>query len=251
MFTEVADRVWVARTAWLDVNVSVIGGETGLVVVDTLGSEEAIQEVIPHIQQLGEVVGVVNTHDHFDHTWGNAAITRTWPDAWVTAHEGAAAQMDTAVTSFALAKMVNLGDRALELFHPGPAHTGGDIVVRVGDANVVLMGDLIEESAPPSFGEDSFPLEWPVALDIVRPLLNTDTVLVPGHGAVCDFEFFMDQRADLITVAETIRDCAQRGRSEEQALAESEWPWPREHLAEAVRRGYASLPPGGKQLPML
>ena len=40
-FTEVADRVWVAPQPWCDVNVSVVGGAAGLVVVDTSGSTAA------------------------------------------------------------------------------------------------------------------------------------------------------------------------------------------------------------------
>ena len=40
-FTEVADRVWVARYEWFDVNVTAVGGDRGLVVVDTHGSTAA------------------------------------------------------------------------------------------------------------------------------------------------------------------------------------------------------------------
>src|SRR5690349_15121339 len=37
-FVEVADRVWVARYEWADANVTAIGSERGVVVVDTHGS---------------------------------------------------------------------------------------------------------------------------------------------------------------------------------------------------------------------
>ncbi len=40
-FAEVADRCWVARYELVDVNVRVVGGERGLLVVDTLASEAA------------------------------------------------------------------------------------------------------------------------------------------------------------------------------------------------------------------
>jgi hypothetical protein len=40
-FVEVADRIWVARYDWADVNITAIGGERGLVVVDTHGSAAA------------------------------------------------------------------------------------------------------------------------------------------------------------------------------------------------------------------
>ena len=40
-FTEVADRIWVARYEWFDVNVTLVGGSAGLLVVDTHASELA------------------------------------------------------------------------------------------------------------------------------------------------------------------------------------------------------------------
>ena len=70
-FTEVADRVWVARYEWFDVNVSLVGSDRGLLVVDTLGSAAAAREVVDDGRRLGagEVVAIVNTHAHFDHTF--------------------------------------------------------------------------------------------------------------------------------------------------------------------------------------
>ena len=41
-FVEVADRVWVARYEWFDVNVSVVAGTAGLLVVDTSASDQAV-----------------------------------------------------------------------------------------------------------------------------------------------------------------------------------------------------------------
>ncbi len=37
-FREVADRVWVARQEWFDLNVCLVGGADGLLVVDTQAS---------------------------------------------------------------------------------------------------------------------------------------------------------------------------------------------------------------------
>ena len=45
--------------------------------------------------------------------------------------------------------------------------------VRVPDADVLLAGDLVEESAPPSFGDDSWPMDWPLSLDIVLGLTTS------------------------------------------------------------------------------
>jgi glyoxylase-like metal-dependent hydrolase (beta-lactamase superfamily II) len=154
--------------------------------------------------------------------------------------------------TFSSADVIDLGDRVLELVHPGRGHTGGDLVVRVPDADVLLAGDLVEESAPPVYGVDSFPLEWPLTMDLVTGLLTADTVVVPGHGALVDRGFVHEQRAGIGVVAETIRDLAERGVPVEEALdAADEWPFGKDRLADAVRRGYEHLPRSQKRLPLI
>ncbi len=282
-FTEVADRVWVARYPWFDVNVTAIGGERGLVVVDTHGSTQAGRQVVDDLRRLGagEVVAVVNTHAHLDHTFGNAAFREAYgSDLPVHAHETAVSELtevaaerartaydgdphdprrvevlETEVVppdhTFSSAAVLDLGDRVLELVHPGRGHTGGDLVLRVPDADVLLAGDLVEESAHPSYGADSWPMEWPLSLDLVIGLLTPATVVVPGHGAVVDREFVDTQRHELGAIAETIRDLASRGVPVDQALAAGEWPWPRDLLEHAVRRGYEHLPHSQRRLPLV
>lgn len=280
MFTEVADRVWVARFEWYDVNVSVVEGEAGLVVVDTHASTLAAQGVIAELRALSPrpVVGVVNTHWHFDHLLGNHAFRVEYDAPPITAHEAAARTLrehgeemradaaeragergqqlletELAVPdqTFSSVTTIDLGDRAVELVHPGRGHTDGDLVVRLDDADVLLAGDLVEESGAPAYGSDSFPMEWPLTLDLVLQLVGTDTVVVPGHGAPVDREFVEEQRAAIGVVAETIRDLAGRGVRVDEALAATQWPYPSEVLGEAVRRGYEHLPSSQKRLPLL
>ncbi|WP_460809623.1 MBL fold metallo-hydrolase [Nocardioides salsibiostraticola] len=283
-FSEVADRVWIARYDWFDVNVCVVGGETGLVVVDTNASSEAAAEVLADLRSLrqGPVTAVINTHEHFDHTFGNAAFRAAYDAVPIHAHEVAAEQtlaagerikgeyaagedphreavlateIVAADHTFSSVSVIDLGDRVLELIHPGRGHTAGDLVVRVPDADVLLAGDLIEESAArdatPGFGADCFPLEWPLALDIVLGLTGQSTVVVPGHGSTVDREFVEIQRNNIGIVAETIRDLATRGVPVSQALEAAEWPFPEAHLVDAVRRGYEHLPRSQKRLPLV
>ena len=74
---------------------------------------------------------------------------------------------------------------------------------------------------------------------------------MPGHGAPVDREFVEDQRNAIGVVAETIRDLAGRGVPVAEALEAAEWPYPREELAAAVRRGYEHLPRSQKRLPLI
>ncbi|MFC6343363.1 MBL fold metallo-hydrolase, partial [Nocardioides hankookensis] len=256
-FTEIADRVWVARHEWFDVNVTLVGGERGLLVVDTHASELAARAVIDDVRRLGvalggqSVVGAVNTHEHFDHTFGNGAFRAAYGDIPIHAHEVAVARTVSAGERikglydaepddphadevqateivpadhpFSSAVALALGDRMVELVHPGRGHTGGDLVVRVPDVDVLLAGDLVEESMArngvPGFGEDCYPMDWPLSLDIVLSLSTSSTVVVPGHGAPVDREFVEEQRNAIGIVAETIRDLATRGVPVAEALA--------------------------------
>jgi glyoxylase-like metal-dependent hydrolase (beta-lactamase superfamily II) len=283
-FTEIADRVWVARYEWFDVNVTLVGGDRGLLVVDTHASDLAARAVVDDVRRLGagDVVGVVNTHEHFDHTFGNGTFRAAYGDLPIHAHEVAAlrtlaagerikglyddepddphreevqaTEIVPADRTFSSAVSLDLGDRAVELVHPGRGHTGGDLVVRVPDADVLLAGDLVEESmvrnGVPGFGDDCYPLEWPHSLDIVLSLSTSSTVVVPGHGAPVDREFVEEQRNAIGIVAQTIRDLAARGVPVGDALEAVEWPYPREELAAAVRRGYAHLSRSEKRLPL-
>ncbi len=281
-FQEVSDRIWVARYPWFDVNVTLIAGERGLLVVDTHSSGAAAREVVADVRRLGagDVIGVVNTHEHFDHTFGNAEFRAAYGDLPIHAHETAAANTVTAGErikgeyaadpddphrdevvateivaadhTFSSAVALDLGDRMVELVHPGRGHTAGDLVVRVPDADCLLAGDLVEESGPPGFGADCYPLDWPLSLDIVLGLTGSGSVVVPGHGAPVDREFVEDQRNAIGVVAETTRDLASRGVPVDQALdAVAEWPFPKAHLANAVRRIYEHLPRSQKRLPLI
>lgn len=279
-FTEVGDRVWVARYEWYDVNVTVIEGEAGLLVVDTHASARAAREVIADLRRLSSrpVSGIVNTHDHVDHVFGNSAfreeygaipITATDSTAETTVPHGEQVKAsllasgrdrareiaETAIVpadhTFSSVTAIDLGDRSVELVHPGRGHTAGDLVVRIGDADIVLAGDLVEESGLPAYGDDCFPMEWPRSLDLALQLIGPGTVVVPGHGARVDRDFVQEQRSSIGVVAETIRDLAGRGVPPGQALDAASWPYPSENLGHAVRRGYEQLPRDAKRLPLL
>ncbi|MCD4534510.1 MBL fold metallo-hydrolase [Nocardioides sp. cx-169] len=280
-FLEVADRVWVARYDWFDVNVTLVRGSDGLLLVDTHASTQAAARVVDDVQALGvgEVTAAINTHEHFDHTFGNHEVRRAYGAVPIHAHEAAAertvlageraqdryredvddphrdevlaTEIVPADHTFSSAVVLDLGDRVVELVHPGRGHTAGDLVVRVPDCDVLLAGDLVEESAPPAYGDDCYPLEWPWTLDILLGLTTSASVVVPGHGAVVDREYVEVQRNQVGLVAQSIRDLAGRGVRAEDALeAAEEWPFPRAALTHAVRRGYAQLTRGERRLPL-
>jgi glyoxylase-like metal-dependent hydrolase (beta-lactamase superfamily II) len=106
-----------------------------------------------------------------------------------------------------------------------------------------LLGDVIEESGPPCYGDDSFPLDWPVTVTCLLSLLADVDVLVPGHGRPVDPPFARAQQAQLAGVADLIRELHADRVPAGQALEAGghRWPLPIGGLAPAVGAGYAQL----------
>ncbi len=57
-FREIADRIWLARYEWWDVNITLVGGSTGLLMVDTHASTRAARQVIETYAGSGSVASL-------------------------------------------------------------------------------------------------------------------------------------------------------------------------------------------------
>lgn len=279
-FIEIADRVFLARYRQWDVGVGLVVGDDRALVVDTRASAGQGAEILGDVRRLGlgvAVTQVVNTHVHFDHTFGNTAfegamihahanVARNLPpasdrikalireDPQGAPEYGYTAQdlldvLDTSLrppdTTFATTQALDLGGRAVLLGYAGRGHTDGDIRIVVPDAAVAFLGDLVEESAPPSFGEDSWPLDWPETLGGHLRELD-DAVVVPGHGRPVDTGFVARQHDEITAVATVIRERCAAGLPLKEASREpdSRLPYPLKRLESAFARGYAQLSSG-------
>lgn len=80
----------------------------------------------------------------------------------------------------------------------GKGHTDSDLVIAVADTGVLFAGDLLENGAPPYFG-DGFPLAWQDTANAIR--LRASGVTVPGHGDVMSPEAVATQAEELAAVA--------------------------------------------------
>jgi hypothetical protein len=103
---------------------------------------------------------------------------------------------------------------------------------------VTVAGDLVEEGAPPSFG-DAYPLEWPRTLDALLPRLHP--VVVPGHGDVVDPAFVARQRDDLAVVADVARSLPAAADDAVVLRAATRLPVGRAAGLEALRRHFAVM----------
>jgi glyoxylase-like metal-dependent hydrolase (beta-lactamase superfamily II) len=271
-WTEVADGVFRRRYNPLDVGICVIRGADGLLLVDTRSSHREADQIRTDLVELDRPVRwVVNTHAHFDHTWGNA---RFGPgsdlDLPIYGHELVPAHLEQYERPL-LAELVaddderrqewrevvitaptvlvgqqatlDLGDRLVELRHLGRGHTDNDLILHLPDVDVWLAGDLLEESGPPCYGSGSFPLDWPDTIGRLLELIGADDVVIPGHGAVIDRKYAAAQHLSLQETADLIRDLYAAGVPAEVAIAEGgdRWPFPAEGMDGAVHDAYREL----------
>jgi glyoxylase-like metal-dependent hydrolase (beta-lactamase superfamily II) len=267
-FAEIARDVYVLRYPVLDVNVALVVGDGAALLVDTLSTDAQATELVAAVRRVTAApLTIVNSHHHFDHCFGNGVVAG--PDTPIWAHEEAArllreeavrlqrqwyekyarARPDLADGLAAvkvrppdrtvhLTASVPVGGRTAVLRHFGRGHTAGDLVVQVPDADVVIAGDLVEESGSPQFG-DGYPLEWPETLTGLLALTTPSTVVVPGHGAPVGTDFVRGQHGDLTALEWLIRDGHRDDARIEDVAAKS--PFDRETALVAVRRGYAEL----------
>jgi glyoxylase-like metal-dependent hydrolase (beta-lactamase superfamily II) len=262
---EVGDRVYVRRHHEMDLNVGLVVGDGACLVIDTRATQEqgrelaeAVRTVTPHPW------AVVNTHLHFDHSFGNAAFR----PAAIWGHrrcvegltDGGEAMRVRLVERYReagdaekVAQLIitridppdrpvdhtatlDVGGRPVRLRHLGRGHTDNDLVVLVPDADLLLAGDLVEQGAPPQFG-DGFPLDWPATIDELLALITG--AVVPGHGAVVDRAFVEGQRDELARLAEVAQQAHAAGRP--AADAARDLPYFGRFALQAVERAYLQL----------
>jgi glyoxylase-like metal-dependent hydrolase (beta-lactamase superfamily II) len=257
---DLGSGVFVRRYRFFNQDIGLVIGTDAALVIDTRSSHVQGREIQRDVRRLTRAPWVVlNTHHHFDHTFGNAvfrpaeiwghercvAAMRRWsqrakdevstemPDM---AEELAEVEIVPPTRTFDLDATIDLGDRSVEVHHLGRGHTDNDVVAIVPEAGVVFAGDLVEEGSAPYFG-DAFPVDWP-GTDARLLDLATGPV-VPGHGVVVDASFVRSQLEEIAAGVDAARRAHAEGRTVEEAVAEI--PYPEPVATDLVRRAFEQL----------
>jgi len=262
-WTEIADRVFVGRYRFLDQDIVAVLGRDSALVVDTRSTPRQARELLDDLRELGapRVGIVINTHGHWDHAFGNALFR----PAVIWGHERCATMirelgeerraevaaklpdlapdlaevvLDPPDRTFARETVIELEGRRIELGYLGRGHTDNDIIIGIPDADVLCAGDLLENGAPPSFG-DAYPLDWPVTVRALAALVGPRTMVVPGHGDPAGRAFVSDSLADLEAVAALGRRVHDRELTVDEAMEVA--PFPARSAREALERTLAQL----------
>lgn len=257
-FETVTDRVHKAVADPDAVNIGLVVGSTGALVVDTGSSPAqgaAILEAARRTAGDVPVVAVVVTHHHHDHLHGLAAFAGIPSIGHAGLGGSAAAGVALPERGIHLAAAVDLGDCRAEIVHFGPAHTPGDVVVVVPERHVVFAGDLLEQSGPPDVGPDTDLKAWPSALDGILGLLTPASVVVPGHGDPVDFDFAIRQRGEIAGTYAQAEELYRRGVPLAEAYAAAPWLWDEPTVTALLPHVYGRLAAAGvrptRTLPLL
>ena len=191
-------------------------GEGAIVLVDPFVSpvSAAALDAVLRARTAAPVTHVVLTHHHTDHALGAGYFAAK--GAEVVAHEKAAARMAKehpgliaerrripevahlfeSAAPYVPSRIVSdtflleAGGLRLDVFHPGHAHTPGDLCVHAPGPGVLVAGDLVSTGYHPNL-EDADVAGMRAALERLR-LLPFRT-LVPGHGPAGGREGVEDQ----------------------------------------------------------
>ena len=270
-WAEVAPGVFQRRYEPVDISVGAIVGNAGITVVDTRNNPAEAEEILRDVADAFAlpIVAVVNTHAHYDHTFGNQIFAARGIPIYghqliaqhFSQHEGprlrkvqeqpgsepdkdwADVRLTPPTVPVSAPLRIDPGGRTIELLPLPAGHTDTDLAVLVPDARAWFLGDVIEESGPPMFGSGSYPLGWPDALEKLLARIPPGDVLVPGHGSAVDREFVERQASRLRSVAEWIGDAHEAGRSLDDVRPDRslEEYWPESFLRSALEDGYAQL----------
>lgn len=220
-------------------NVAVYLTDEGAIVVDDK-FERDYADIMAKVKSVTDkpVKYVLNTHQHPDHTGGNAKMMDA--NVEVIAHHNARVNMvankqpGVPRVSFTEETEVNLGGKEVLARYFGRGHTNGDVAIYFPADRTVHTGDLYTVGANPNsvapfidYSAHGSVVEWTRTLDgILNSGWDFDTV-IPGHGPVMHRQDLVNYRRNFEKmqnrVSGLIRDG--KGREEIAKVLVAEFGW--------------------------
>ena len=204
----------------------------GLIVVDNKYPQD-FANILQAIRSVTKqpVKYVLNTHQHGDHTGGNAEFLKT---AEIIAHRNARANMlqlkqpGLPRIVFNDQQSVFLGGVEVQMSYLGRGHTNGDVVINFPDLRTIHTGDLVVGwgmrpdgkggSAPLAptiaYANGASVIEWVTTLDNILKL-DFDTAII-GHGPVVKKDEIREFRGKMNTLRQRMSDAVKSGVKKEE-----------------------------------
>ena len=218
-------------------NVGVSVGTDGIIVIDDQFANMA-PKLLAAIRAVSDqdIRFLINTHYHGDHTGGNVIFNEQ--GATIIAHDNVHTRLSTAretargkveakpkkawptLTFGETARFHMNGDLA-QLVHLPNAHTDGDALIYFKNANVLHMGDAFFNKRYPYIDVASGgSINGAIAAhDLALSMIDANTKIIPGHGALASQADLKSVRDTLFTIRARIQKHIDAGDSKEQMLA--------------------------------
>jgi glyoxylase-like metal-dependent hydrolase (beta-lactamase superfamily II) len=203
-FTEIGPGLY-AFTAEGDPNSGVIIGDDSVMVIEAQATPRLASKVIDCIRTVTDkpITHLVLTHYHAVRVLGASAfnareiimsdaaramVVERGAEDWASefgrfprlfqGHESIPG-LTWPTTTFSDAMTVYLGKRRVDIMHLGRAHTAGDAVVWVPDAEVMFTGDIVEYHSACYCGDGHF-ADWGTTLGRIADF--DPVAIAPGRG---------------------------------------------------------------------
>jgi cyclase len=233
-----------------DTNATVQFGEQGVLLVDTMKNGDS-DELLAAIKSLSDqpIRHIINTHVHPDHIGSNAAIAKAGDPLFnqatpedggapIYAHENVLNAMSVqepalpydawpTSTYFTDSKDLHFNGEAVRLLHAPNAHTGGDSIVFFRGSDVISTGDVFITTGYPYIDVENGgtitgiidALNRVIDLAIPEELQEGGTLIVPGHGRLCDESEVVEYRDMLTIIRSFIQERINEGMSLDEVQA--------------------------------
>lgn len=221
-------------------NVTVSVGEDGTFLIDDqlATRSEIIQTAAKEINNQ-DIKFILNTHYHFDHSGNNEFFGEK--DAIIVAHDNVRQRLSTRqfityfkremrpmarvglpTVTFADNMTLHYNNDDIRFIHTPAAHTDGDVIAHFTQINVIVGGDLLFNGFYPFIdSEHGGSIKGLIAgVDVMLVIANSDTVIIPGHGAIMNKGDLQAYRDMLATISADIETAINAGKTLEQTIAD-------------------------------
>jgi len=207
---KVTDNLWVIMSSDSG-NVAVMPTSEGVLLVDDKFDQYG-PDIVAKVKAISDkpIKYILNTHQHGDHTGGNAFMLTNTP-AEILIHKNARANMVAGKqpglpqVTYADEAQVFIGGKEVSAHHLGRGHTNGDAVILFPSERVLHTGDLFVNGSAPfiDYSAKGSIVEWDKTLD--RVLQLDFDIVIPGHGPVA-------KKADLMKWRNSIAELRSRAK---------------------------------------
>lgn len=209
-------------------NIGVSAGDDGVFIID-----DQFARLTPKIIEAIKAISdkpfqfLVNTHYHGDHTGGNENMTKQ--GVKIIAHENVRKRLIDGESSKEALPIITFNDRVnvhmngedVKVYHVEHAHTDGDALLYFTKSNVLHTGDTYFKSRYPFIDlKSGGSIDGYInAVKKGLSLVNDNTKIIPGHGAVSNKAEYASFLVMLENLKANVQAEIDKGKTEDEVAA--------------------------------